>query len=120
MISRSRQIRFHPGAVREWSGLADAVQQRVIYQFERLRRGERPTHWKPLSGIGSGVIEIRIRNGRAFRVLCATGFDEVIYVLMVFEKKSRKMPRRLLELARRRYRQLVSGRSARGDDEGTE
>jgi phage-related protein len=113
---RERPISFHPRAIREFAGLPDRVRERAAYQLDRIRHGRRPTDWKPIKGAASDVIEIRIRDGRAFRIVCATGFGDAIHVLHVFEKKSMKMPRRNLELVRRRYAQVKNERTARGND----
>jgi phage-related protein len=92
----------------------------AIHEFDSLRRGEPPADGKPVRGVGQGVIEIRIGKGRAFRVVAATGFDEAVYVLAVFEKKSRTMPRRVCELVRSRYRQLIREQVDRGDHESVQ
>jgi phage-related protein len=99
---RERPISFHPRAIREFAQLPERARERAAYQLDRIRHGRRPTDWKPIKGAASGVIEIRTRNGRAFRIVCATGSGDAIHVLHVFEKKSMKMPRRNFELIRRR------------------
>lgn len=58
-----------------------------------------------MSGIGSGVREIRVtEEGRTFRLLYVVKDNDLIYVLHTFEKKSRKTRRHDLDLARRRLR----------------
>lgn len=114
MIRPDRIVRFHPGAIKEWKALPAIARERAIHELDSLCRGERPADGKPVRRVGSGVLEIRIRKGRAFRVVCAVGFDEAVYVLVAFEKKSRKTPRRIIELIRRRYRQTVREREDRG------
>ena len=58
--------------------------------------------------IGRGVQEIRIRDAAgAFRVLYVARFDEAIYVLHCFQKKSQKTNRADLNLAAQRYRDLL-------------
>jgi Phage-related protein len=42
-----------------------------------------------MSSVGPGVIEIRVRAGGAFRLMYVAKFTETIYVLHVFQKKSR-------------------------------
>jgi phage-related protein len=120
MMRPGRIVRFHPGAVAGWKALPGAVRERAIHELDSLCRGERPADARPFRGVGSGVIEIRIRKGGAFRVVCAVGFDEAVYVLVAFEKKSRKTPRRVIELIRRRYRQTIRGREGGGFYESSE
>ncbi|HSS48102.1 MAG TPA: type II toxin-antitoxin system RelE/ParE family toxin [Thermoanaerobaculia bacterium] len=60
------------------------------YELRRVQRGSMPTDWKPLSGVGPGVNEVRIHTGTEHRVLYVAKFEEAIYVLHAFEKKSRQ------------------------------
>jgi phage-related protein len=81
------------------------------YQLEQVQRGDEPPNWKPMPSIGLGVNEIRVRAGGAFRVIYVAKFAEAIYVLHVFQKKSRKTNQSDIELSRRRYRALLARRS---------
>nr|VFJ75733.1 MAG: Phage derived protein Gp49-like (DUF891) [Candidatus Kentron sp. FW] len=57
--------------------------------------------------IGRGAREIRIREvGGAFRVIYVAVFEERIFVLHCFRKKSQKTSREDMDLARRRYKDL--------------
>jgi len=60
--------------------------------------------------VGAGVQEIRIHTGLEHRVFYVAKFAEGVYVLHVFEKRTRKTPKRELELARDRFRALVMKR----------
>jgi len=77
------------------------------YQRDKVQRGDEPSDWKPMRGIGAGVNEIRIRTGREHRVFSVARFSDAVYVLHAFEKKSQKTSRMDLELAQRRYRLAV-------------
>ena len=58
--------------------------------------------------MGQGVKEIRIRDeAGAFRVLYVTKFADAIYVLHCFQKKTTKTSKADVELAAKRYRELV-------------
>ena len=50
--------------------------------------------------VGPGVREIRIHIGLEHRVFYVGKFTESVYVLHAFEKRTRKTPKRDLELAR--------------------
>lgn|GEM_PF-3234930 len=62
--------------------------------------------WKPISVIGAGVREIRIHVLGEWRVLYVAKFEDAVYVLHAFQKKSRKTRREDIEIARQRYRQI--------------
>ena len=57
--------------------------------------------------MGSGVREIRIRAGGAWRVLYVAKFDDAIYVLHAFGKKTQRTARADIELAARRYSEIA-------------
>ena len=80
------------------------------FQLGRLQQGFEPDDWKPMSVVGAGTMEIRIRVGPAHRVFVVTQFAEAIYVLHAFEKKSQKTPKSDIDLAKRRYRELIAER----------
>jgi phage-related protein len=84
---------------------ADA-RARAGYELYQIQVGNEPRNWKPLSTVGPGVREIRIAVGRHFRVVYVTQFEEAIYVLHAFEKKSRQTSQRDVDIARQRLAEL--------------
>jgi phage-related protein len=83
------------------------------FQLRRVQLGLDPFDWKPMSSVGPGVREIRVRTALEHRILYVAKFTDAVYVLHGFEKRTRKTPQRDIELARQRYRELVAWR--RGD-----
>ena len=58
--------------------------------------------------IGPGVREIRVRDvAGAFRVIYVAKFADAVYVLHCFQKKAEKTSKMDLELAGKRYRDLM-------------
>lgn len=94
-------------AVKDFPQIA---RQRTGRQLARVQDGLVPEDWKPMASIGIGVSEIRVREGRAFRLIYVAKFSEAIYVLHAFEKKARKTPKADIELARTRFKALVNVR----------
>ena len=80
------------------------------YQLERVQAGKDPADWKPMPSVGLGVKEIRVRDGGAFRVIYVARFAEAVYVLHAFQKKANKTPKPDIELARKRFRELIQER----------
>ena len=73
--------------------------------------GREPADFKPLSTVGAGAYEIPIRDDAgAFRVVYVAKFDEAVYVLLAFQKKSRKTSQADIDLATKRYK-LIGERS---------
>lgn len=78
-------------------------------QLRRIQRGLDPDDWKPMTTVGSGVREIRVRGaGGAFRVIYIATIAEAVYVLHAFQKKRQKTPKPDLDLAARRLRLLTN------------
>ncbi len=73
-----------------------------------MQQGFEPDDWKPMNTVGQGVREIRVRDeAGAFRVVYVAKFADAIYVLHCFQKKSQKTSQLDLDLATKRYRDLV-------------
>jgi phage-related protein len=78
------------------------------YQLGRVQSGLDPDDWKPMTNIGRGVREIRVRDeSGAFRVIYVASYDDAIYVLHAFQKKRQQTARRDIDLATRRFRQIA-------------
>jgi len=88
-----------------------AVRRRAGHELDLLQRGLDPTDSKPMLVVGPGVQELRIRAGGAFRVFYVAKFEEAIYVLHAFQKRSRRTSRLDIGVAGKRYREVVSRRS---------
>lgn len=83
------------------------AQREMGYQLEKIQAGKEPSGWKPMRSIGVGVNEIRVRLEGAFRTIYVARFGEAVYVLHVFQKKSRKTSRTDIALARSRYKSML-------------
>jgi phage-related protein len=94
-------------------GFPDNVRRIAGFQLWRVQRGLEPNDWKPMSSVGLGVQEIRIRTAAEHRVLYVAKFAEAVYVLHAFEKRTRQTPKADLDLARQRLRALVNQRARR-------
>ncbi len=82
------------------------VRDRVGYQLFRLQNGLQATDSKPLKTVGPGVQEIRINLHGQWRVIYVAKLADVVHVLAAFQKKNQKTPRHVIELARRRLRDI--------------
>lgn len=84
------------------------AKQAAGYQLHRVQCGGMPTDFKPMNTVGSGVMEIRLREeGGAYRVIYTAKIADAVYVLHVFQKKSQKTAPADLELAKKRYNKLI-------------
>jgi phage-related protein len=77
-------------------------------QLELVQMGIEPADCKPMTTVGPGVREIRLRDDSGiYRVFYVTKFAERIFVLHCFQKKTQKTSRGDIELASRRYKELL-------------
>jgi len=76
------------------------------YQLRRVQRGLMPSDQKPLPPVGVGAQEIRIHTRTEHRVVYLAKFEEAVYVLHAFEKRSRRTRQADLALARERLAQV--------------
>lgn len=97
----------------ELRAFPDEARLRAGFELYRVQQGLEPRNWKRMPSVGRGVAEIRIRVGREFRVLYVAKFEEAIYVLHAFEKKSQATARYDIAVAAQRLADLVRSRGER-------
>jgi phage-related protein len=81
------------------------------YQPDRVQHGLDPVDWKPMKSVGRGVREIRIQLEGQYRVIYVASFDDSVYVLHAFQKKTQKTSRQDLDAARRAFREVERQRA---------
>ena len=97
--SRDRLRRFPQAARRE-----------IGYQLSLIQAGRSASDWRPIPLVGIGVIEIRVHAEGEYRVFYVAKFEDAVYVLHVFAKKTRKASSLDVELGKKRYRELLERR----------
>ena len=83
------------------------------YQLDLVQRGEAPAEFKPMPDVGSGVIEIRLHGDSEHRVFYVARFEEAVYVLHFFVKKTRTTRKADIDLGTQRYSALLESRKGR-------
>ena len=75
---------------------------------ESFPSGLEPDDWKPMSSVGPGVREIRVRDeSGSYRIIYIAKLPDAVYVLHCFIKKTQATRKRDIELAEKRYRELM-------------
>ena len=80
------------------------------YQLGRVQQGLMPDDWKPISTVGAGVYEIRIHTKLEHRVFYVAKYEEAIYVIHAFEKRTTQTRDADVALARKRVAEFLRGR----------
>ena len=107
MPIRAKEVEFRGSALDDLRAFPESARRMAGYQLDRVQQGLDPDDWKPMSSIGMGMREIRIRDEGAFRVIYIARLKEAVYVLHCFQKKSQKTSRQDLVLAAGRYKELI-------------
>src|SRR5262245_24620592 len=88
-------------------GFPEKARRDCGYQLDRVQRGFDPDDWKPMSTVGPGVREIRVRDSAgAFRVIYVASLESAVYVLHAFQKKTERTLLRDIALAQSRFADL--------------
>jgi len=104
-----KPLRFLGDALRRLREFPAGVRQDAGFQLDKVQRGG--ADFKPMPSIGRGVEEIRVRDeSGAYRVIYIARFEEAVFVLHAFQKKTQATAKRDIDLARERFDQLVRDR----------
>lgn len=103
-----KQIIFRSSALSDLRAFPGSARREAGFQLDRIQAGKEPADWKPMTTIGPGVQEIRIRDAAgAFRVIYVAKFESAVYVLHCFQKKTQKTSKADLDLAVKRMKDLI-------------
>ena len=100
-----KQIAFVADSLACLRDFPDDARSTAGYQLREVQKGSDPSDWKPMTTIGSGVREIRIREASgAFRIIYVASIGDQVVVLHAFQKKTQKTPQNDIDLAAIRLR----------------
>jgi phage-related protein len=103
-----KPVEFRGSALDDLRAFPEAARREAGYQLDQVQHGREPDDWKPMNTVGRGVREIRIRDtAGVFRVMYVAKFDDAVYVLHCFQKRTQKTSKADLNLAAQRYRDLL-------------
>ncbi len=84
------------------------------FQLRKVQLGSSPDDFKPMPDIGAGVTEIIVNTADGwYRVIYVAKFEEAVYVLHSFQKKTNKTSQTDVDTAKRRYKGVVQERKAK-------
>jgi phage-related protein len=107
-VDDAKPVEFLGSSLEDLRGFPLAARREAGHQLDQVQHGREPDDWKPMNTVGPGVNEIRVRDeAGAFRVLYVAKFADAIYVLHCFQKKTERTSKADLDLAAKRYRELL-------------
>jgi phage-related protein len=106
----TRPIVWIKAALRDFEDFPQGAKDDFLDALTVVAEGGHPGIAKPLTGLGSGVMELALRHrGDAYRVVYAIQIATEIWVVHAFQKKSKagiKTPRTEIDLVIERLKRL--------------
>ena len=103
-----KSVIFVGSSLRDLKAFPQSARREAGFQITNVQRGVEPDDWKPMKNIGAGAMEIRIHEKGEFRIVYVAKFEESVYVLHSFQKKTQKTRKHDLDLARKRYKEMLA------------
>ncbi|OYY75154.1 MAG: hypothetical protein B7Y40_01655 [Gammaproteobacteria bacterium 28-57-27] len=101
-----KTLRFIGSSLDDLRDFPAEARRQVGFELDAVQRGMMPSDFKPMPTVGAGVYEIRVHVLGEWRVMYVARFEQSVYVLHAFQKKTQRTRKEDLELAARRYRDL--------------
>lgn len=102
-----KKIEFVGRSLEAIRGFTVDARREAGYQLDRVQRGLDPTDWKPMTSVGQGVREIRIQEDGQWRIIYVAKFEDAVYVLHAFRKKTQKTSKPDINAAKRALNEVV-------------
>jgi phage-related protein len=103
-----KDIEFRGNSLSDLRDFPQTAMREAGHQLDKLQNGLEPNDAKPMTTIGAGVMELRIWDETGtFRVVYVAKFEDAVYVLHCFKKKTTQTSQPDIELARKRFKELV-------------
>lgn len=96
-------VEVDPRANRELKGFPNAAWQRASHGINKLAAGK-DVDIKPLKTLGAWELRIRTKEGW-FRINLAV-IASTVWVLCAYPKKSNRVPKRIMDVTKKRLREL--------------
>jgi phage-related protein len=102
-----KPVCFLGSARDDLAAFPESARREAGYDLFMVQVGREPKDFKPLPSVGAGTHELRVRDDSgAFRVIYVAKFEEAVYVLHAFQKKTRKTRQGDIDLAGARYKMI--------------
>jgi len=109
-----KQIRWVGSAYDDLLAFPKNARKEAGFQLGRVQAGLDPADWKPFDEVGVGTREIRIRESSGvYRVMYVAKFEEAIYILHCFKKKTQATSKQDKAIAAARYRAVLGATKER-------
>ena len=108
-MNDEKEIRWIGSSYDDLLAFPDDSRRSAGFQLGKVQAGLDPDDWKPFDEVGAGTREIRIRDSNGiYRVMYVAKFDEAVYVLHCFQKKTQATSKQDKNIAQARYRAVAN------------
>jgi phage-related protein len=108
-----KEIRWVGSSYDDLLAFPEEPRRTAGFQLGKVQAGLEPDDFKPFDDVGAGAREIRIREPDGiYRVMYVAKFEEAVYVLHCFQKKTQTTSKQDKAIAEARYRAVVNLRKA--------
>ncbi len=108
-----KKVSFIDSSLDDLKQFPDEIKKEMGHQVDRVQQGLDPDDWKPFKQVGPGTREIRVEGKDSiYRTMYVAKFEEAVYVLHCFQKKTEATSEPDVQLARKRYKELVQRRKS--------
>ncbi len=101
-----KPLNFIGSSLDDLRNFPEEARKAAGFELYAVQRELEPRDWKPMPSIGRGVKEIRIHVLGEWRIIYVAKFEDAVYVLHSFQKKTQKTSQHDIEIARRRYKRI--------------
>ena len=108
MTKSRKPVEFKGSSLDDLKSFPSNVIKDMGHEIFLVQCGEDPSDWKPMTIIGPGVREIRVKSKDSiFRSIYVASLGDKIYVLHCFQKKTQKTPKSDIDIASQRLSALI-------------
>lgn len=110
-----KEILYYATTKKDIEAFPRKAKERIAQLLEMLSEEMdlQPQDFSYMATVGMGVYELRVKADKNYRVFYVAKFEESIYVLHAFSKKTQKTEKKDLEKGRERYKALLHFREVK-------
>jgi len=111
-----RPLRWIGSSRKDYAAFPGTVQEAFGFELYQAQMGDHPQSAKPLRGLGGVVELVDDHQGDTFRTMYLARFEDAVYVLHCFKKKSKSgiaTPQHQIDLVRTRLKSAEADHLAR-------
>lgn len=107
-MKRPRTVVFLGSSKKDLQDFPEAARHDLGHGLWVVQNDREPKDWKPMPSVGPGVRELRTQEtSGAFRAIYVVKIADKVLVLHAFQKRTQQTAQKDIDLAKRRYREVI-------------